>query len=117
MLVIVISVGGSSASTVVLTAVAKEQPFASLAITLTVPEVLVTKVSFVVKPRPLKLYWYGAVPPAPTAVTIADCVTLPVPQDNGVVTPMVADTTAGSAITIAAAAREVHPFASVITTV
>jgi hypothetical protein len=63
----------------------------------------------------LKLYWYGAFPPAPTAVTVADCVALPAPQDNGVVTN-------GSrnyywfSIVIAAAA-EVHPFASVITTV
>ena len=117
MLVIVISVGGFNASTVVLTAVAKEHPLTSLAITLTVPEVLVTKVSFVVKPRPLKLYWYGAVPPRPTAVTVADCVILPAPHDKAVVTEIVADTTIGSVISIAGAAREVHPFASVITTV
>jgi hypothetical protein len=56
------------------------------------------------------------IPPAPTAVTVADCVALPAPQDNGVVTEMVAETTTGSAIVIAAAG-EVHPFASVITTV
>jgi hypothetical protein len=42
------------------------------------------------------------------------CITAP--QDNGVVTEMVAETTTGSASIIAAAA-EVHPFASVITTV
>jgi hypothetical protein len=58
----------------------------------------------------LKLYWYGAFPPAP-AVTVADCVALPAPQDNGVVTEMVAETTTGSAI-VAAAARKyilLHP--------
>jgi hypothetical protein len=33
-----------------------------------------------------------AFPPAP-AVTVADCVALPAPQDNGVVTEMVAETT------------------------
>jgi hypothetical protein len=70
---------------------------------------VVTNVLLVVNPWLLKLYWYGAFPPAPTAVTVADCVALPAPQDNGVVTEMVAETTTGSAIVIAAAAREVHP--------
>jgi hypothetical protein len=55
----------------------------SLAITLTGPAVLVTNVLLVVNPWLLKLYWYGAFP-APTAVTVADCVALPAPQDNGV---------------------------------
>jgi hypothetical protein len=30
-------------------------------------------------------------------LTVADCVALPAPQDNGVVTEMVAETTTGSA--------------------
>jgi hypothetical protein len=87
--------------------VANEQPFTSLAITLTGPAVLVTNV-LLVNPWLLKLYWYEHFLLLQLPLLIA----LPVPQDNGVVAEMVAETTTGSAIVIAAAARKyilLHP--------